>query len=94
VGQGEVPAPGEHHVVVEVGRERAVELHGPVVEPDALGGQVVRPQDGRAAPGTAAAEVALVQDGDVGDPVAGGQVVRGRQAVHAAADDDHVVAVP
>ena len=94
VGQREVPAPGEHHVVVQVGGERPVELHGPVVEADALGGQVVRPEDGRVPPRAAAADVPLVQHGDVGDPVVDGEVVGGREAVHAAADDDHVVGVP
>ncbi len=92
VGQREVPAPGEHHVVVQVRGQRAVELHRPVVEPDALGGQVVGAQDRRAAAGAAAADVALVQHGDVGDPVVDREVVGGGQAVHPAADDDHVVA--
>ena len=94
VRQREVPAPGEHHVVVQVGGERPVQLHGPVVEADALGGQVVRPQDGRVAARAAAADVPRLQHGDVGDPVVDGQVVGGREAVHAAADDDHVVGVP
>ena len=38
------------------------------------------------------AEVALVEDGDVLHALLG-QVVSSRQAVHAAADDDHAVAV-
>ena len=37
VGQGEVPAAGEHHVEAKVGRELVVELQRPVVEPDPSG---------------------------------------------------------
>ena len=42
----------------------------------------------------AAAEVTLVEHRDVGYPVVGREIVGGRQAVHAGADDDHVVAGP
>ena len=71
--------------------EPLVELDRCVVEPRALGRLVVRAQDRRVTPGGARADVALLEHGDVGDPVLA-QVVRRRQSVRAAADDDHVVA--
>src|SRR5699024_3754516 len=89
--QRQVAALREHDVVVQLGGQVLVQLYRAVVEGDALGGEVVGPGDGGAPPGSAAAEVALVQHGDVGDAVPGGQVVGGGQAVDAAADDDDVV---
>ena len=44
-------------------------------------------------PGRARADVVLLEDRDVGDAVLASQVVGGRQAVRAAADDDDVVGV-
>ena len=57
----------------------------------ALVPQVVGPDQGGVAGHVAAGEPAPLQHRDVGDAVVLGQVVRGRQAVAAAADDDHVV---
>ena len=91
VRQGEMAALREHHVEVEVGSEPAVELDRAVVEPDPLWRQVVRAENRRVAARAARSQVALVQHGDVGYPVIGGQVIGGSQPVHAAADDDHVV---
>ena len=73
-------------------REALVELDARVVEARALGRLVVRAQDRRVAPGRARADVALLEDADVGDPALA-QVVGGGQAVRAAADDDDVVGV-
>src|SRR6185437_9814654 len=53
--------------------------------------QIVRADDRRVAPGIAAAEPALLDDGDVGDAMIFGEVVGSRQAVPAATDDDDVV---
>src|SRR5699024_6285733 len=92
VRQGEVPALGEHDVVVQLGGEVLVELDGAVVEADPLGGEVVRAQDGGVPPGASAAQIPAVEHGDVPDPVVHREVVGGGEAVEAAADDHDVVA--
>ena len=92
VGEREVPVLGEHEVEVELGRELLVELDALLVERGALGRAVVGADDRRVAAGATRADVALLEDRDVRDPVARGEVVRGREPVGAAADDDDVVA--
>ena len=82
---------GEHDVVVQLLGEVLPEVEGVVVEPGALVVEVVRADDRGVAPGVAAAEPALVDHRDVGDPVLLRQVVGGAEAVAAGADDDHVV---
>ena len=67
------------------------ELHRLLVEVRRLVPQVVGADDRRVAPGVAAADPALLEHGDVGDAVLLGEVVRGREPVPAAADDDDVV---
>jgi transcriptional regulator GlxA family with amidase domain len=62
-----------------------------VVEPRALVIEIVRADDGGVAPGVAAAEPALVDHRDVGDPVLLGEIVGGAEPVAAGADDDDVV---
>src|SRR4029077_1512487 len=62
-----------------------------LVEPDPLGGAVVGADDGRVAARAAGAEVVLLQHRDVRDAEVLRQVVRGRHAVPAAADDHDVV---
>ena len=59
----------EHDVVVQVLRQVLPEVEGVVVEPGALVVEVVRADDRGVAPGVAAAEPALVDHRDVGDPV-------------------------
>ena len=66
--------------------------HALVVELHAFGRQIVGADDGSVAAGIAAAEVALVEHGDVADAVVAGQIIGGRQTVTAGADDDHIVA--
>src|SRR6185312_2426564 len=61
-------------------------------ERDRLRHLVVRAQDRGVAAGRAGADVAALEHADVGDAVARGEVVGGREAVPAAADHDHVVA--
>src|SRR5262249_19842936 len=90
MGEGEVALLREHDVEVEFAGEAFVELDGLVVERDALGGAVVGADDGGVASAGAAAEVALVEDGDAGD-AAFGEVVGDGEAVDAGADDDDVV---
>ncbi len=58
-----------------------------LVERGALGRAVVRADDRRVAAGGARADVALLEHGDVADAVVLREVVRGREAVRAAADD-------
>ncbi len=91
VRQREVAVLREHHVEVEVGRELLVELDALLVERGTLRGAVVRADDRRVAAGGARADVALLEDRDVGDAVVDREVVRRREAVRAAADDDDVV---
>ena len=91
VREREVAVLREHHVEVEVGGELLVELDALLVERGALRRAVVRADDRRVAAGGARADVALLEDRDVGDAVVDREVVRGREAVRAAADDDDVV---
>ena len=93
VGQREVPALGVEQVDVQVLRQLGKEPHAFLVELDPFDRQIVGADDGRVAAGVAAADVALVEHGDVGHAVVAGQVVGDAQAVPARADDDRVVAV-
>src|ERR1700756_5254660 len=63
-----------------------------VVEAYSLGGQIVGAEDGRVAAGSSPAHVPLVEDGDLADPMPGGEIVRRRQAMHPGTDNHHVVA--
>ena len=94
VGVAQVKPPHlvEQQVEVEFLGQSLVQLDALVEEGDALDGQVVGADDGGGAGAGSAAEVALVEDGDVLHAQLG-QVVGSGQAVHAAADDDHAVAV-
>ena len=94
VREREVPALRIEDVEVELLAEAAVEPHRFLVEGDAFGGQVVGADDGGVAAGVAAAEIALVEHGDVAHAVARRQVIGGGEPVPAAADDRHVVARP
>ena len=81
----------DHGVVVEVLLQSLPQLHRPFVERRVAGQQVVGADDGGVAADVAAAEPALLQHRDIGDPVLLGEIERGRQPVPAAADDDDVV---
>ena len=70
---------------------RLVQLEGVLVEADRLGDAVVGADDRRVPAGVARGDVVGLEDRDVRDAVAGREVVGGRQAVAAAADDDDVV---
>ena len=74
--------------------ELVTPLHARGVEARTLGGEVVRPDDGRVAPRRARAHVALLDHGHVLHAVVLGQVVGGGHSVGAAADDDGVIARP
>src|SRR5437588_10951712 len=53
---------------------------------------IVRADDRRVASGVAAAQPAFFEHGDIGEAMLLGEVVRGREAMAATADDDRVVA--
>ena len=81
----------ELDVDAEVRLQPLPELQGVLVDGGALVPEIVRADD-RGVPGhVAPAEPSLLEDGDVRDPVVPGEVVRGREAVAAPADDDDVV---
>ena len=81
----------EHHVVVELLRQPLPYLERVVVERRRSPEQIVGAHDGGVAPGIAAAEPALFDDRDVGETVLLGQVIGGREAMAARADDHRVV---
>ena len=85
------PALAEQDRVAQVLLEALPQLQGVLVDRRALVPQVVRPDQRGVAGHVAARQPAPLQHRDVGDPVVLGQVVRGGEAVAAAADDDHVV---
>ena len=95
VGVEEVdePALGMHDVVVDLGLEPLPEVERVRVELRVARQEVVGPHDRGVAPDVAAADVSPLQHGHVGDAVLGGEVVGGREAVPAPADDHHVVAL-
>jgi hypothetical protein len=92
--QRDQPALAEHEVVVELAGQPLPELERVLVEEGAFVPEVVGAHHGGVAPRVAAAEPALLEHRDPGDAVVLGQVICGRQAVAAAADDDHVVLGP
>ena len=94
VREREVPVLREHEVEVELGGELLVERDALAVERRALGRPVVRADDRRVPAGRPGADVALLEDRDVRDPVVPREVVRRREAVRAAADDHDVVVAP
>ena len=81
----------DHHVVIEVALQPLPKLHRPFVELDVRRQEIVRADDGGVAAGIARADPSLFENGDVGQAVLLGEIVGGRQAMTAAADDDHIV---
>ena len=90
VREREVAVLRDQQVEVELLRELLVDLEALAVERDALGRLVVGAQDRRVAARAAGADVVHLEHGDVRD-AALRQLVGGREAVRAAADDDDVV---
>src|SRR5262252_1941717 len=62
-----------------------------VVERGTFRKEIVGADDGGVAASVAAADPALLEHGDVGEPVLAGEVVGGAESVTAAADDECVV---
>ena len=92
VRERQVPVLREHEVEVELVRQAFVQPDALAVEGRAFGRAVVRADDRRVAARRARADVGLLEDGDVADPVPLREVVGGREPVRAAADDDDLVA--
>ena len=84
----------QHDVVVELLRQAFVQLQRKVVQPRALGVQVVGAHDRGVAPGVPAANPPSLHHSDVGDAVVLGQVVRRGQAMAATAHHHHVIGRP
>ena len=93
VGVEEVdePALAVHHVVVQLLLQPLPELERMGIELRIAFEEVVGPDDRRVAPDVAAAQIALFQHRDIGQPVFAGKVIGGGQPVAAAADDDGVI---
>ena len=87
----EYAARAVHHVEVELARQPLPKLERHLVEVRVGIEQIVRAHDRGVAPGVAAAEVALLEHGDVGETVLLRKVVGRGEPVSAAADDDGVV---
>ena len=81
----------DHRVVVEILLQPFPQLHRAFVEGIIAGQQIVGADDRRVAAGIAGADPALFQHRDVGDAVLLGEVIGGRKAMAAAADDDDVI---
>ena len=81
----------DHRIVVDVLLEPLPELERLLVERDVARFLVVRPHDRGVAPDIAAAEPALLDHRDVGQPMVLGQVIGGGEPVPAATDDHGVV---
>ena len=94
VAQVELALVGEQDVEVELLGERPVHPQARLVQGDGLGRVVVGAEHLGVATRCARAKVGAFEDGDVADAVDLREVVREREAVHAAADDHHVVAGP
>ena len=80
-----------HGVVVEVLLQPFPELHRPFVERLIAGQKVVGADDRGVTAGVARADPAFFQHGDIGYAMLFGEIVRRRQSMPAAADNDHVV---
>jgi hypothetical protein len=81
-----------HHVEVEIPRKPFPQFQRKLVEMRIGIEVVIRADDGRVAPGIAAAQPSLLQHRDIGQPVLLGEVVGGREPMPAATDDYRVIA--
>ena len=81
----------QHHVEIELPRQALVEPQREVVQRDGLGIEIVRAHDRRVAPGVAAAEPTLLDDRHARAAMGLRQIIGGREAVAAPADDHEIV---
>jgi hypothetical protein len=91
VAEVEHAALREHDVVVELLAEPFPELQRVLVECRTLVPEIVGADDRRVAAGVAKPDRALLEHGDIRDPVLLGQIVGGGEAVATAADHDDVI---
>ena len=91
MGEREMAAHRIEDVVVELLAQPLIEAHGFIVEAHALGRQIVGTDDRRVARRVSAGEIALVEDGDVGDAPVLGEIIGRGEAMTAGAHDHHVV---
>ena len=80
-----------HHVVVQLLRQALPQLQRVLVEGGRFLPQIVGAHDRRVAAGVAAPEPALLEHGDLRQPVLLGQVIGGREPMPARPDDDRVI---
>ena len=92
VAEVELALRREQQVEVELRGQRAPDREARLVQRHGLGRVVVGAHHLRVAPRSAAPDVVALEDGDVRDAVVRREVVREREPVHPAADDDDVVA--
>ena len=91
MAQDQGTARAEHDVVVQLVAHRFPQLEAEFKKVVKFGLTIVGADDGRVAPSVAAADPALFKHRDLADAVDLGEIVSGRQAMAAAADDDHVI---
>ncbi len=84
----------QHDVKVEFAPETLIELQGMIEKGGALRPEIIRARDLGVATGVAAAEEAFLEHGDVAGAVFVGEIVRGRQAMSAGADDHNIIGIP
>jgi hypothetical protein len=91
VGEVEHAALAELHVERKVVLQPLPQLQRMLVDRGGLVPQIVRPDDGGVPRHVPPGQPSLLDDAHVGDAVAAGEVVGGREAMASAADDDHLI---
>ena len=81
----------EHDIEVEFLTQPLPQLQGLFIQMCGLVPQIVRANDRRIAAGITAANPPFLEHGNPSDIMLGGKVISGREAVTAAADNNHVV---
>jgi hypothetical protein len=83
----------DHRVVIEILLQSFPQLHREFVKRDVAGQQIVGADDRGVAADIAAADPCLFKHRDVGDAVLPGEIIGGRKAMTAAADNHDVIFV-
>ena len=91
--QQDLTARAEHHIEVQLVRERIPELEREVIELGGARQHIVGAHDRRVAPDIAGADITLFQHGDVADAKLLGKVVGRCKTMATTANDDGVVMV-
>ena len=82
---------GIKNIQIEFCRQIPEQAHALIVEFDAFLGKVIRAHDRRIAPGIAATDITLIDNGDVRDAVVTREVVGGGKTMTTGADDHDIV---